>query len=133
VSMEEQVTRQNVNVPEDDRMLPRAADTEISFGFQLRARPLHPRIGCGDGLNVELEVSQEGRTCGWAGNPFLGGDERSGNFQALRERHPLHGHAPGKYAALGSTGQPKGASGQPAHAFRVADAGAVTTRGDVVT
>ena len=77
VSVKEQIARQNVDVAEDDGMLPGAADTQVGFGFELRARPLHARIGRGDRLNVELKIAQECGACGGTGNSFFRGDRAS--------------------------------------------------------
>src|SRR5207302_7561426 len=58
VAGEIQVTRKNMNMPEQDGMFPRSADTEISIGLEFRAGPFHAGIGRGERFHVELQITQ---------------------------------------------------------------------------
>ena len=51
-------TREQVNVSEKNRMLPRAAQAQACVGLKSRAAPLHARIGTGIGFNIELQIPQ---------------------------------------------------------------------------
>ncbi len=61
VAAEIHFSRQQVNMAEKNRMLPRPAQAQACIGLKSRTAPLHPRIGTGISLNIELQISQVGR------------------------------------------------------------------------
>src|SRR5882762_5370100 len=61
VAAEIHFSRQQVNMAEKNRMLPRPAQAQACIGLKSCTAPLHPRIGTGISLNIELQISQVGR------------------------------------------------------------------------
>ena len=127
-----QITGQDVNVSEQDGMLPGSADAKIGVGLELRAGPFHTGVWRGEPFDVKLQIAQIGRSGHGPSDSFLRRDEHACDLQALRESHALDDDAAGKDGIAGGAGEAERTSGQPAHPFGIADADAIGTNVDVI-
>ena len=121
-----------MDVAEHDGMLPGAAHTQIGLRFKFRAGPFQTDVGGGDRFDVEGQIAEKRRVCGWTGDALLGVDEHTRDLEPLREGDALDGDAAGKQGGVGRPGETQSAAGQPAHSFRITDADARGARSDVV-
>ena len=132
VAREIQITRKDVDVSEENGMLPGSPHAQIRIGLEFRAGPFHARIGRREGFDVELQVAQVRRTGGRTADAFLGGDQHARDFQSLCESYALDGHAPGQQPGCRRARQPQRTPHQPTHALRIANPYALGVNADVV-
>ncbi len=96
VAAETHFSAQQMNVAEKNRMLPGAAQAQVGVGQQPRAGPFHARIRAGLGLNIELQILQEGRIGARPGRRLLGRNHEAAEIETFRHQQAVDHDAPGK-------------------------------------
>src|SRR5579885_2240323 len=105
IAGELEIAGEDVNVAEENGVLPGAADAKLGFGFEFGAGPFDAGIGSGDAFDIELEVAEKGGAGGGGGEAFLGGDEHAGDFEALGESDAPDLDASGEEGGLRGAGE----------------------------
>src|SRR5207248_4703249 len=129
--MKIEFAREHVDMPQQNWVLPTAANPQICVRLKLRARPLHACIRRRYGFHVELQITQESRVAGRPSTTLTSADQRACSFQPAAHVHALYLHTSRDNAATGCACQPKIAGDLPAHAFRIPDPCAICARGNV--